>query len=80
MTRSPVSRAEILTLLGDLSDEAVVSIMESGATLEDIETALQWAASEDDVMGKSGHTLSGPAAAVYDILLAESDTNGDRLR
>lgn len=77
MTMSAVSRAEIINLLGDLSDETVLSIMETGATLEDLETALQWISSEDDVMGKSGHALSGPAAAVYDILLAESDADND---
>ena len=49
----------------------MIAIIATGASVEDVETAVQWYASADDVMGKSGKTLTGPAAAVYEILAAE---------
>ncbi len=71
MQEMKLSKDDIAHLVGDVSDETIVAILETGATTEDIETAVQWMASADDVMGKAGKALSGPAAAVYDILLAE---------
>lgn len=70
-----LSKDQLVSLVGGISDEAVVAILETGATLEEIEEALQWISSADDVMGKSGRELSGRSAAVYDILLAEDQTD-----
>lgn len=71
MPQTNLSKDEIARLVGDVSDETLVAILETGATAEDIEEALQWVASADDVMGKSGRALSGRSAAVYDIIIAE---------
>ncbi|WP_112661563.1 hypothetical protein [Microvirga flavescens] len=79
MQGANLSKNEIAQLVGDVSDETIVDIMKTAATAEEIETALQWLSSEDDVMGKSGKPLSVRAAAVYDILLAE-DAQQDRER
>lgn len=75
MQETKLSNDEVSRLVGDVSDETIVAILGTGATIKDIEAALQWLASADDVMGKSGRTLSGPGAAVYDILLAEAATD-----
>jgi hypothetical protein len=78
MHEMKISRDEVAQLVGDVSDETIVAILETGATAEDIETALQWIASADDVMGKSGKALSGRAASVYDILIAEEAASDER--
>ncbi|MBB4038463.1 hypothetical protein GGR34_000092 [Microvirga flocculans] len=71
MPDATLSKSDLVRLVGDMPDEVLVSILETGASVEDIEAALQRIASADDVMGKMGRPLSGPAVAVYDILLAE---------
>lgn len=71
MQEVKLSKDDVVRLVGDVADETVIAIIATGATAEDIETAVQWFASADDVMGKSGKSLSGRAAAVYDILSAE---------
>lgn len=71
MNEVKLSKDEVVRLVGDVADETVIAIIATGASVEDVETAVQWFASADDVMGKSGKTLTGPAAAVYEILAAE---------
>jgi hypothetical protein len=69
--RETVSRDEIERVLGRVPDDLAVAIIETGATLEDLEVAEQWASGADEVMGKTRHPLSGVAAAVYDLLVAD---------
>lgn len=71
MQEVKLSKDDVVRLVGDVADETVIAIIATGATVDEIETAVQWYASADDVMGKSGRALSGRAAAVYDILVAE---------
>ena len=79
MQEVKLSKDEVVRLVGDVADETVIAIIATGASAEEIEAAVQWYASADDVMGKSGKSLTGPAAAVYDILAAE-EAEDDRER
>lgn len=73
--QEPLSKAEVEAVLGRVTDEMAVAILESGATLEDLEVAAQWASGSNDLMGKTGHPLVGAAAAVYEILIADQTTD-----
>lgn len=62
------TRDDVIHLLGDVSDHKVVEILETGATLEQMEEAAAWLAGESDVMGEERLPLTGAAAKVYDII------------
>ena len=66
-TKMP-TRDDVIHLLGDVSDHKVVEILETGATLEQMEEAAAWLAGESDVMGEERLPLTGAAAKVYDII------------
>lgn len=67
------THADVLHLCGDIADWKVAAILATGADLDEIEAAVAWDAGEDDVMGEERRPLSGAAAAVYDILIADED-------
>ena len=69
---------DVRRLCGDIADWKVSAILATGADLDQIATAVAWAAGEDDVMAEERRPLSGDAAAVYDILVADEEDE-DRL-
>lgn len=75
-----ITKTEIERVIGkDVSDDLAVAVIETGGELGDLEVAQQWLSSADDVMGKSGHQLTGAAARIYDLLAAEQgDSDRDR--
>ena len=66
-TKMP-TRDDVIHLLGDISDHKVVEILETGATLEQLEEAAAWLAGESDVMGEERLPLTGAAAKAYEII------------
>ena len=72
MQQEKLNREDIERVCGRVSDDLAVALIDTGGTVADLEVASQWATSADDVMGKSGHSLTGAAAAIYDILMSES--------
>jgi hypothetical protein len=72
MTRRPATLHEITAILGDLEAAKAEAILATGATVAEIEEAQAWAAGESDVMGGDlARPLSGPVAAVFEILSTE---------
>lgn len=65
-----VTAEQIRQSLGDMGVDKVAAIIATGATPEEFEEALAWAAGESDVMGEMEKPLTGAAAAVYDILVS----------
>lgn len=65
--------SEVQRLCGDVPDWKISAILATGADVDDIDTAIAWAAGEDDVMGAERRPLDGAAAAVYDILTADEE-------
>jgi len=72
-SRIPASAAEIRSIVGDLDDEAVLSILATGATVAEVLEAVQWLKADDSLGEETGHTRSGAAGAVYAILLQEEE-------
>lgn len=64
----PLSSAEIRELAGRVSDHTVVAILETGASIADLEVAVAYARGEGDYVDRLGHSLSGKAAQISDIL------------
>ena len=68
MNMKTPTRDDVIHLLGDVSDHKVVEILETGATLEQLEEAAAWLAGESDVMGEERLPLTGAAGKVYEII------------
>jgi hypothetical protein len=69
----PLSRDEIRRLAGDIGDDAIAGIEALGATVADLEIALQYAAGADDAMGKARHPLTGKAAQIHEWLTRDDE-------
>ena len=68
----PATLAEIRQMVGDLEAAKLEAILATGATPPQIEEAMAWVAGESDVMGgELERPLSGPVAAVYEVLASE---------
>ena len=86
-TTSPTERAkdadtriahdDVVRLVGDLADAKVAAIMTIDPSVEDLEEAIAWAESEDDVMGALRKPLAGKAARVYEILMTRKEFDDD---
>lgn len=74
----PVTLADVARLVGDLDNEVLVSIIETGATYAEVEQAVTWAEGKAEQLGKEGHPLIGAAAMVYDILIRDPAFAPDR--
>jgi hypothetical protein len=71
--------AEIVRrLCGDILDQTVADILETGASVADVEAAMAWMTGETDAMGEARVPLSGLPAAVYDLLIVEQDGDDER--
>ena len=67
----PLKRREVVALCGDITDDQVAAILSSGATREELEEALAWAALEDDVMLAEHKPMAGRPAEIYEILTSD---------
>ena len=75
----PATLAEIREMVGDVEAAKLEAILATRATPPQIEEAMAWASGESDVMGgELERPLSGPVAAVYEILASELPPVDDR--
>lgn len=73
-----VTAAQIIDIVGPLTDARVMAIIATGATIEQIEEAAAWADGESDVMGDLRLRAAPPVVAVYEILRDEQKYAEDR--
>lgn len=69
--RRPATLHEIRAIIGDIEAAKLEAILATGGSAAEIEQALAWAADETDVMEDLERPLTGPVAAVYEILVSE---------
>jgi hypothetical protein len=67
-TRVPATTIEIRAIVGDIDDATIVSIRHSGATAAEVLEAFMWASSDEELGSELGHSRSGPAGRVYEIV------------
>ena len=77
-TKPGLTHDQILRVAGDIGDAKVAAIEATGATLEELEEAVAWAAGESDVMGDLRRPLAGRTAALYEVLTADEDYGDER--
>ena len=75
---APAGGNDIARLLGDLGDAKTLEIVALlRPTMGDLEEAALWLAGDGDILGKAGRPLGGTAAAIFDIVTADDDTEPD---
>jgi hypothetical protein len=74
-----LTRDEIVQICGDQPDWKIARIESSGANHEELMVALTWA-QENEVDTADHHPLTGRAAYVYEVLIAEEDIWGEEHR
>jgi hypothetical protein len=68
----------VVRLCGDILDGTVTAIVDTGASLSDLEAAMAFLYGESDTMGEERRPLTGAAAEIYDLLATEQDTADER--
>lgn len=64
---------EIQRLFGDISDSLTAEIIQSGATIAELEEVAAHLAQETDVMGELEKPLTGRALRIFTMLDQEAD-------
>jgi hypothetical protein len=68
---APLGPAEVRDLAGDIDDRRVVEIVALRPSREELEEAIAWVAGGDDEMHRQRKPLTGTAAAIYELLVAD---------
>lgn len=69
---------DVVSLVGDLDDAEIATILATGATAQELDEAIAWAEAESDVMGELEKRLGEPVASIYRILMARKEDEPDR--
>lgn len=77
-TATRLGRAEILSIAGNIDDGKIAAIEGSGATAEQLEEAVAWAAGLSGVMSKQRRPLAGLVARLHEILTADEEFGDER--
>jgi hypothetical protein len=73
MKKPAITHDDVAAHFGELTDQQLIDILESGATQNDLAVAAAYIAQEDDAMGEERKPLSGAAAAVYEIVMRDEE-------
>ncbi len=65
--------ADVRRIVGAVDDGKALQILALQPTREELEDAATWAAGNGDLRGKQGGSLSGTAAAIFDLLTADEE-------
>ena len=76
-SKQALTREDISHLCGDLPDWKIARIEASEASEEDLMIALAWAQGQDDVTIPALKPLTGRAAYLYEVLMADEDIWGE---
>jgi hypothetical protein len=73
-----LTHEQITGVVGEIDDIRAVEIIATGATIEELEEAVAWAARESDVMGDLRLHASPVVGKVYELLTAEEKLGDER--
>jgi hypothetical protein len=76
--RAAMTPAQVIEIVGPLTDARAMAIIATGATIEQIEEAAALADGESDIMGDLRLRAAPPVVAVYEILRDEQRYAEDR--
>jgi hypothetical protein len=70
-TASFITSADVRHLVGPVTDDTVLAILECGASVEDLEVAMNYVLGEGSAVDRVGHPMTGKIARLYDILSSD---------
>jgi hypothetical protein len=73
MADMPIPYEEVKRLFGDINEHQVVEIIESGATMTELEEVAAHLADETDVMGELERPLTGRALRIFQLLRRDEE-------
>jgi len=65
------SSTEVRHLVGPVADDTILAILESGASIEELEVVASYLQGEGNEVDRLGHPMTGKVAQLYDILSAD---------
>jgi hypothetical protein len=65
--------SDLRRLWGDIASAKVQAILTIRPSVADVEEARAWCEGDGDLLAKTGHSLTGKAALVFDVLSADQD-------
>jgi hypothetical protein len=71
--RAAATRTDLIHVLGELDDARALEILALQPTVADLEEAALWLHGNGDLLGKSGHPLTGVAGEIFAILAADEE-------
>jgi len=75
----PATLDDAKRLLGDADDRKIAEILAVQPTIWELEQAAIWHRGDGDVLGKSGRSLTGKAARIFELLATDDeDESRDR--
>ena len=75
MVEMPIRSEEVKRLFGDIDAHNMAEVIESGATMTELEEVAAHLADETDVMGELERPLTGRALRIYELLRHDRDQN-----
>ena len=73
------SSTPVRHLVGSVTDDTILAILETGASVEELEVVASYLQGEGNQVDCHGHAMTGKVAQLYDILIAdELYANGER--
>jgi hypothetical protein len=73
MAEMPIPSEEVKRLFGDIDAHNIVEIIESGATMTELEEVAAHLADETDVMGQLERPLTGRALRIFELLRRDDE-------
>ena len=71
-------REDVKHILGDLDEAKIIQILELNPSLADLEEAAARATGDADILAKGGHSPSGIATAIVEIVVADEEEEEPR--
>ena len=70
--RPVTSSTEVRHLVGPVADDTILAILDSGASIEELEVVASYLQGEGNHVDRLGHPMTGKVAQLYDILTADA--------
>jgi len=67
------SHVDLMRILGEVDDAAIVEILALKPTLQEVEEAALWVTGNRDILAKDGHPCGGVVAAIVEIMISDDE-------
>lgn len=78
LEEKPATGTDVRRILGAIEDDLVMSILATGATVEEVTEAYEWFGGSDRMGTDLDHTRRGRVGAVYEILARDYEEAEER--